>query len=97
MDPQAAYKMLLECSRSGDDDGEGGLAGRLEVNAELVVSIKEMARVEALGVNELCRHLWAACPADTPAKVCWISLTLNFTFIHVGLQVLQAVCPEWKA
>ena len=68
MDPQAAFRTLLECSRGGDDDDGEGLA-RLAMDEAKVASFKDVARGEALGVNELCRHLWATCPADTPAKV----------------------------
>ena len=57
MDPEAAFRALMTCSR----DGGGEAGGRSSAPEDaLHADLRALIRAEALAVNELCRHCWAA-------------------------------------
>lgn len=67
MDPQAAFRALMACSREGGEGGEPG--GRSAPEDALHPDLRALIRAEALAVNELCRHCWAALQAAEEGRV----------------------------
>ena len=77
VEPLVAYQTLLECSRGSVAAAAGGGTeeepeaplSRADPSEILAPELLSEFRSKVVGVNELCRCFWAACPADSPAKV----------------------------